>query len=819
MAAAAFPGAAIAQETAVRPQAGTDEPVPPAASSQAVASADEPDAGSAPATSQRLKISFETGAEYNDNIFATRNGEVDDVVFSLSPSAEFTIADRKSRLTFSGSGEIGRYLDQQSEDFDDWQIGFDGRSRVSQNVTLVGGGDYRWNHESRASPEAVSGARPTTFQRAYGFGGVLIKAQPASVRLVGTVNRLDYGDVETPDGTINNDDRDRTQFEIGTRVGYAIGTGSEIFIQGGYDKRTYDQARDDFGFDRNSDGFALAAGLRRALANRLSGEVFAGYLQQNYRDPRYEDIATIDLGAALDWQGPAGLSASFQLDRSVEETTLPGAASYLLTSGSLSVRADPHPRLSAGLGLRGSHYDYRGVDRSESVISANLWARYYLNRYLFIGTDYTLAERSSNAAGFDYDQNRVMLRIGAQSWPAYENGTNPIAIGSALPGGPYVAVTLGHGALITGLDGPRGPGTNTADFGDAGASYGGALGYGVLAGRLYLGIEAQGQRDGPDWLHTAGRVFSLEQKDSFGVSGRIGYAGPAGNIAYARAGVASTRLRTTYLHSDTDFVSSDRLTGPEFGVGIDAAAGKRGFVRMEYALSSYGDVDVPTGEGNFDNFSSSRSQFLLGGGVRFGSPANQEDEPARTDFSGFYIGAQFGHTALASDNVGTRSGDTAIDIQRASQGPMVGVYAGAGAVLSGFYLGAEIDADVTNTSWNIERDPTGRVYSARHDYSFATRARAGYQIGKAAMIYGHAGVVRTRFAIPYSTTNTSVRSEKTQTGLRYGVGMEIGLGTRARMRVDYSLTDYRRYDVEVGSSVDGFDHGENLFRVGLSWKL
>ena len=819
MAAAAMPTAVAAQDITVQTESDQDDTDPAPASRQDAPSPGKPDLEKSSGASNRLNLSVSAGVEYNDNIFATRNDEVDDILVSLKPSANYSLGDRNNRLTLSGSGELGRYLDNSIEDYNDWQVGINARSRLSPDVTLVAGGDYRWDHENRASPEAVNGIEPTQYERAYGFAGLLVDTKPITARFVAMVNKFDFDDVNTLTGIINNDDRDRTQYEFGVRAGYALNRQSEIFVQGAYDKRNYDQTIDDFGYYRYSDGFTIAVGAKHRLTNRLSGELFVGYLQQDYRDARFTDISTIDFGAVVDWVGPAGLSASFRVDRSVEETTLPGASSYIHTSGSFSLTAHPNPRTSAGLGLRGSHYDYRGVDRAESVLSANLWARYYLTRNLFVGTEYTLAERSSNAAGFDYDQNRFLFQIGAQLNPRYNDSVAPITLAARSPGGGYAALTMSHGALISGVDGPRGSGGNTADFGDTGLSFGAVVGYGVLVQSLYLGIEVQGQFDGPDWLHTASRVFSLEQEDSFGGSARIGYATKGNNLAYARAGVTSTNFRTSYVSATNSFLDNDRMTGLEFGLGMDARVGQRGFVRMEYALTSYGDIDIPTGGGDFDNFSTSRNQFLIGGGIRFGAKREQENEVTATDFSGFYIGAQFGHGSLTSENQGTRTGGVEIDIQRASQGPVVGIFAGVGTVLSGFYLGGEVEADISNINWNIEREPTGRIYSAEHEYSLGARARLGYRISDQALIYSHAGMVRTRFNIPFASNSAVVRSEDTRTGFRYGTGMEIGLGHHARLRLDYSLTDYRKYDVVVGSSSDGFSHKENLFRIGFAWKL
>ena len=85
------------------------------------------------------------------------------------------------------------------------------------------------------------------------------------------------------------------------------------------------------------------------------------------------------------------------------------------------------------------------------------------------------------------------------------------------------------------------------------------------------------------------------------------------------------------------------------------------------------------------------------------------------------------------------------------------------------------------------------------------------------MLYGRAGAVRTRFEVPYATSGTAVRSIMSRDGLRFGGGLEIGLGGRARLRADYTLTEYDRYEVSYGTRADAFDHSEALFRLGVSW--
>lgn len=773
-------------------------------------------------------VSIEAGVEisggYSDNIFATRESEVDDFLFLVRPTLALTLRSDESRLTLRSEGEVGRHADFSSEDYEDWLIGLDGRLRASSELTLLAGSEFQWEHENRNSPDAVTGEVPTRYQRGYGYAAAQYRRSGWSARFAGSLTSLNFRNVGGTAGTINNEDRDRVQGEFAARLGFGVAPSLQLFVQGNYDERDYDSALDDFGFHRDSRGLGLVAGIRRTVSNRLVAELFAGHLSQAYRDPRLADVRAIDFGGLIEWTGPAGLTATFRLDRSVEETTLPGASSFLLTAGSLGLTAAPHPRLQAGAALTGAHYDFRGVARTEFVTGVELWGRYWLDPHLYLGINYHFGQRASDAAGFDYDENRLMLRLGAQLRPRWTGNTAPLMISQAAPGGPYLALLLGHGSLVTGLDGPRGSGRNTADFGGTGLEYGVVAGWGLVAQRLYVGAEIEAFAGGPDWLHIASRIFSAERKDSYGVAARLGFLTQARDLVYGRAGIGSASLHTDYRHSGHVFSADDRRTGLGFGLGIESRAGRRGFVRAEYVVTSFGDYDVPAGASEsavaqFDNFSNSEGQFRIGAGVRFGAPSSEGGVTEATEFGGPFIGLQIGHGSLVSRNLGERTDDVPIDIMRGAQGPLIGVLAGWGITAGRFYVGIEAEADTSRIDWNIERDPTGRIYSAGHDHSFGAAARTGWRIGDSALLYGRVGIARTRFDIPYETSNRSVRSRETLSGLRLGGGLEIGLGGRGRLRLDYTVTNYPRYDVVYGENRDSFDHFESLFRTALLWRL
>ena len=763
-----------------------------------------------------VDIQLDLAAGYTDNLFATRSNEVDDLLFVARPELHVTRTDADSQLRLRGEGELGRYQEHESENYDDWLIGIDGRLRTSPDLSLVGGAHYRWEHESRQSPEAQDGSEPTRYEMLHAFGGANIGSGSLILRPAAILDRFDFRDVPADGAVINNDDRDRTQIELGARLSQRMSKGTHLFLQGTWNSRDYRQRVDDFGFDRSSSGGSLNIGVRKVFSPNLNGELFVGYLDQDYSDPRLASVRALDFGATLDWTAPAGLGLALQLDRSIEETTLPGASSYLLTTGSLTLKASPHASVEAGLTLAGSLYDYRGDPRTEFVTSSDLWVRRWLTSRLYAQLDYAFAQRTSNAAGFDFDENRLLLRIGAAFRSHDSAAGSPPSFDATAPGGAYLGVFAGHGVLVTGLDGPRGQGSNTADFGGTGPAAGLVGGYGLTSGNAYFGGEIEAWAGGSDWLHVAERIFSVEKKASFGIAGRLGWLTPGQDLLYARIGLSRAQLRTRYDLFDFSLDDKAWRTGVNFGLGAETSAGSRGFVRAEYVVSSYDDVDVPSGkDADTDNMSSSEGQFRVGAGLRFGVNAQRAAVPP-TKFAGPYLGLQVGHGALVSRNFGTRENSQAIDILRAGQGPILGIFAGYGTNWRRFYAAAEIETDISRIDWNIEREPTGRIYSAKRQLSFGAGVRAGWLIGNSALLYGRLGAARTRFVIPYQTTNRSVWSEESRSGLRLGGGLEIGLGARDRLRIDYTLTAYRPYNVEYGDKFDRFDHDENVTRIGVA---
>jgi len=163
--------------------------------------------------------------------------------------------------------------------------------------------------------------------------------------------------------------------------------------------------------------------LRRALGFRLEHEghllpQFAGYLQQQYVDPRYPNINAPMFGLVGYWNPIRELWVKPFIRRTVEESALAGTSAYINTSGGLDVdwRVRPNIRVEG-------HGDYSVADYNAIAGTQNRYDQYYtfraglqylLNPNFWVGPSYQFIHRTSNIANSDYDDNMVMLRLGAR---------------------------------------------------------------------------------------------------------------------------------------------------------------------------------------------------------------------------------------------------------------------------------------------------------------------------------------------------------------------------------------------------------------------
>jgi hypothetical protein len=216
---------------------------------------------------------------------------------------------------------------------------------------------------------------------------------------------------------IQNSDRNRTEFREAARVGYEFLPGYEFWTRGSLNQRIYNNT-DSLGYNRSSNGWDLTGGIAIDFGGLTSIEVFAGYVQQDYYDYRFSNITQPTFGLTGYWNPLRELWVKPFVRRTVEDSALTTAAAYVNTAGGVDVNYDVRPNVRLDAHLDYSVADYAqeaGVvgTRYDQYVTGRIGVKYKPTENFFVGPFYQYIHRSSNQAGSDYDQNMVMLQLGA----------------------------------------------------------------------------------------------------------------------------------------------------------------------------------------------------------------------------------------------------------------------------------------------------------------------------------------------------------------------------------------------------------------------
>jgi len=359
--------------------------------------------------------SLDIGITHDTNIYATDTDEKSATIGIIAPAVTVKSGWSNHALGFSASAEIGRYSKHSSENYEDYRLGADGRVDISRETMFNLAATYDKGHEERGSADAVNGAKPTETTTEAATIGLTHSVGRLSTEFSLGAQDLEFDNVLTSLGTtINNHDRNRDIVEGMIRADYEFSPGYSAFVLGALNKRDYDDAVDDNGFNRDSDGYRLRAGARINLTGVVFADVYVGYLKQDYKDAALKTAKGSQLGLAGIWNVTQLTTVKADLGRAINETTVTGASSTLDTAGTVTVDHEMLRNLLLRATAGYTKSSFEGTTRKDKLWDLGFGATYKMNPNLHLSADYSYKNRDSNVALTDYDRSQIMLRLKLQ---------------------------------------------------------------------------------------------------------------------------------------------------------------------------------------------------------------------------------------------------------------------------------------------------------------------------------------------------------------------------------------------------------------------
>jgi hypothetical protein len=350
----------------------------------------------------------------DDNVYAQESNEVDDTYYELSPALRLQSDWSRHELVLQFTNQNVWYDTQSSEDHHDWSVGGEGRVDVSYATTIQARATYAELHELRGDSNVLgNAAEPTPYGRFDGYAEIRHRFNRLGVAAGAGLSDFDYDDVAAlGGGTIDNDNRDRTVTLYQGEVNYAVSPDTYAFVRGIYNTRDYDLQPPAVLFNRDSEGYEVNGGLRFDLTHLIEGEVYGGYLEQDY--DALPDIDGFSYGANFDYAITRLTTISVDAGRTIEETNQAGSPGYLSSSVGGEVRHELRRNIILTAGAAYVNNDYEASTREEDIWTAELGGKYLMNRNLSLEAGYHFGTRDSTLALSDYERNRVWIALTGQ---------------------------------------------------------------------------------------------------------------------------------------------------------------------------------------------------------------------------------------------------------------------------------------------------------------------------------------------------------------------------------------------------------------------
>jgi hypothetical protein len=272
---------------------------------------------------------------------------------------------------------------------------------------------YERGPESATSPIDFTGivGQPIR-QRLKAEFGVEREAGKVLVGLAGKVERDLYDDADLAGGgTLSQRDRDATLATATMRLGYQVSPALTPFVEFEGGRRSYDLALDSASYARSADRYAARAGLAFDLSEKFSGEVSAGYVREDFDDPRLAAIEGPSLAAEVDWSPVRGTVLRLSGDTRVEGTTTAADSGSILYTGALAVERELRANLTGTAALGAGWRDYVGAGGNDRFLTAEAGLTWWFNRHAGLSGRLRQEVFRSTLPNRSYDITSVFLGL------------------------------------------------------------------------------------------------------------------------------------------------------------------------------------------------------------------------------------------------------------------------------------------------------------------------------------------------------------------------------------------------------------------------
>jgi hypothetical protein len=358
----------------------------------------------------------EVDEAYNSNIFAISAPTTADAITVLQPGLDVLSNFGRNALDFHGSAAAQFYALNPTQNTQSGNLAVDGRWDITQGNQLYGTVSAVHTFIPRTSPNSPgNAAEPVTYNAYTASGGYARTGLRFGYQADVAVQNTQYNAVPAfGGGILPQSSADNTITQAALRASYELIPDYLGYARISGNVTDYMHSAPN-GVINDSTGYRADLGLQILPRHLLSGEVYAGYLNQMYHIGR--NISGLDAGGRLTYN----VTRLTTLTLAGARTIVPGnptvtlnTSAYLASTATATVDHELLRNLILSGSLSYENDEYVSPAQTDNIFSVGAGVKYLMTRRLYLGANYTYQQRASPTTSLQYEQSIVMVRVSTQ---------------------------------------------------------------------------------------------------------------------------------------------------------------------------------------------------------------------------------------------------------------------------------------------------------------------------------------------------------------------------------------------------------------------
>jgi hypothetical protein len=362
----------------------------------AVSERPQPQFDPVPIYNQGSFLFLETAAvaELTDNVFATKDDRVSDLVMQANVNARFVTDWRRHRVNAYASGTLRRYAETTTENSELFGVGAAGILEIDEKGgSLQAGGQVRRLQVSRTNTESpFSSLLPIFYTQANAFVGATYGGQQLHFSAVGAYERQRF---DTGNDVSQTDEfRDRDIYSVKGVAEYAVvpAVSAKIAVEG----QRRDFIRNGVLGDRDSDSIEITAGANFEMAVLMRARVDVGYISRSFKNPNFVDVNGLIYDARLEYFPTRLVTITAAARRSVSESSRIGVGAFIADTYSMKVDWEYLRNVIVTSQFYTGHDSFQGLDLDYDRIGGSVGVRYRYSRAIEFNGLASVEQRSAD---------------------------------------------------------------------------------------------------------------------------------------------------------------------------------------------------------------------------------------------------------------------------------------------------------------------------------------------------------------------------------------------------------------------------------------